>query len=101
MRSTRGGQYASTANSARRATTRRSVLACGRRVECCWQHQDCGRYGRTRPKPTYTIAYEGPLSGGDAQLGLNMKFAVALAINQANAGKTFGKSSVQVEVHDR
>ena len=49
----------------------------------------------TTPKPhatpTYTIAYEGPLSGGVAQLGLNMKFAVALAINQANAGKTFGK----------
>jgi branched-chain amino acid transport system substrate-binding protein len=36
--------------------------------------------------PTYTIAYEGPLSGGNAQLGLNMKFAVELAINQANAG---------------
>ncbi|HUY29535.1 MAG TPA: branched-chain amino acid ABC transporter substrate-binding protein [Acidimicrobiales bacterium] len=42
-------------------------------------------------KPTYTIAYEGPLSGGNAQLGLNMKFAVQLAINQANAGKTFKK----------
>lgn len=41
-------------------------------------------------KPTYTIAYEGPLSGGNAQLGLNMKFAVQLAINQANSGKTFG-----------
>ncbi|MDA8291969.1 MAG: branched-chain amino acid ABC transporter substrate-binding protein [Actinomycetota bacterium] len=41
--------------------------------------------------PTYTIAYEGPLSGGNAQLGLNMKFAVQLAISQANAGKTFGK----------
>ncbi|HEV3212094.1 MAG TPA: branched-chain amino acid ABC transporter substrate-binding protein [Acidimicrobiales bacterium] len=41
--------------------------------------------------PTYTIAYEGPLSGGVAQLGLNMKFAVQLAINQANAGTTFGK----------
>ena len=37
-------------------------------------------------KPTYTIAYEGPLSGGNAQLGLNMKYAVELAINQANAG---------------
>ena len=35
---------------------------------------------------TYTIAYEGPLSGGNAQLGLNMKYAVELAINQANAG---------------
>ena len=41
-------------------------------------------------EPTYTIAYEGPLSGGNAQLGLNMKFAVQLAINQANAGTTFG-----------
>lgn len=41
--------------------------------------------------PTYTIAYEGPLSGGDAQLGLFQKFAVQLAINDANAGKTFGK----------
>ena len=40
---------------------------------------------------TYTIAYEGPLSGGNAQLGLNMKYAVELAINQANAGATFGK----------
>jgi branched-chain amino acid transport system substrate-binding protein len=42
-------------------------------------------------EPTYTIAYEGPLSGGNAQLGLNMKFAVELAIRWANAGKTFGK----------
>ncbi len=41
--------------------------------------------------PSYTIAYEGPLSGGNAQLGLNMKYAVQLAIQQANAGKTFGK----------
>lgn len=41
--------------------------------------------------PSYTIAYEGPLSGGDAQLGLNMKFAVQLAINQANEGtSSFG-----------
>ena len=33
----------------------------------------------------FKIAYEGPLSGGNAQLGLNMKFAVELAINEANA----------------
>ena len=39
---------------------------------------------------TYTIAYEGPLSGGNQQLGLNMEYAVALAIKQANAGTTFG-----------
>jgi branched-chain amino acid transport system substrate-binding protein len=36
-------------------------------------------------KPTYIIGYEGPLSGGNQQLGLNMVFAVQLAINQANA----------------
>jgi branched-chain amino acid transport system substrate-binding protein len=42
--------------------------------------------------PVYTIAYEGPLSGGHAQLGLNMKYAVELAINQANSGTSqFGK----------
>jgi branched-chain amino acid transport system substrate-binding protein len=39
---------------------------------------------------TYTIAYEGPLSGGNSQLGLYQKFSVQLAINQANAGTTFG-----------
>jgi branched-chain amino acid transport system substrate-binding protein len=38
-----------------------------------------------KPKPTYVIGYEGPLSGGNQQLGLNMVFAVQLAINQANA----------------
>lgn len=40
---------------------------------------------------TYTIAYQGPLSGGNAQLGLNMSFAVKLAVDQANSGATFGK----------
>ena len=34
--------------------------------------------------PTYTIAYQGPLSGGNAQLGLNMVYAVQLAINNWN-----------------
>jgi branched-chain amino acid transport system substrate-binding protein len=42
----------------------------------------------TKHKPTYTIGYEGPLSGGNQQLGLNMVFAVQLAINQANANKS-------------
>jgi len=42
-------------------------------------------------KPTYIIAYEGPLSGGNAQLGLNMEYSVELAINQANSGtSSFG-----------
>ncbi len=35
-------------------------------------------------KPTFTIGYEGPLTGSNAQLGLNMVFAVQLAINNAN-----------------
>jgi branched-chain amino acid transport system substrate-binding protein len=43
-------------------------------------------------KPTFDLAFEGPLSGGNAQLGLNEAFAVQYAINQANAGKSqFGK----------
>jgi len=40
---------------------------------------------KPKPKPTYVIGYEGPLSGGNLQLGLNMVFSVELAINQANA----------------
>jgi branched-chain amino acid transport system substrate-binding protein len=39
-------------------------------------------------KPTYTIGYEGPLSGGYQQLGLNMVFAVQLAVQQANKNPT-------------
>ena len=39
-------------------------------------------------KPTFDLAYEGPLSGGNAELGLNMAYAVQYAINQANAGKS-------------
>ncbi len=45
---------------------------------------------RPQAKKTYEIAYEGPLSGGNQQLGLNMEYAVKLAIQQANAGTTFG-----------
>jgi branched-chain amino acid transport system substrate-binding protein len=41
--------------------------------------------GAATKLPSYTIAYQGPLSGGVAQLGLNMKFAVQLAANQWNA----------------
>ena len=36
-------------------------------------------------KPSYVIGYEGPLSGGNAQLGINMKWGVLLAIQNANA----------------
>jgi len=44
--------------------------------------------GPEATKPTFDLAYEGPLSGGNAQLGLNMAYAVQYAINQANAGKS-------------
>jgi len=36
-------------------------------------------------KPTFAIGYEGPLSGANAQLGINMKWGVQLAVQQANA----------------
>jgi branched-chain amino acid transport system substrate-binding protein len=48
-----------------------------------------------KPKPTYVIGYEGPLSGGNLQLGLNMVFAVELAINQANAS---GKNPFKLQL---
>ena len=48
-----------------------------------------------KPKPTYVIGYEGPLSGGNLQLGLNMVFAVELAINQANAS---GKNHFKLQI---
>lgn len=36
-------------------------------------------------KKSYTIAYQGPLSGDNAQLGINMDNGVKLAVEQANA----------------
>ena len=42
--------------------------------------------------PTFAIAYEGPLSGGNAQLGLNMTYAADYAVQPANSGMSaFGK----------
>jgi branched-chain amino acid transport system substrate-binding protein len=50
------------------------------------------RHPAATMKPTFDIAYEGPLSGGNAQLGLNMEFSVKYAINMANSGMSqFGK----------
>jgi branched-chain amino acid transport system substrate-binding protein len=42
-------------------------------------------------KPVVLIAFEGPLSGGNDQLGFNMAFGVRLALNEANQGTSFGK----------
>lgn len=52
-------------------------------------------------KPTFTIAYEGPLSGGNAQLGLNMKFGVQLAINDANASGSLPFTLKYAEADDQ
>lgn len=41
-------------------------------------------------KKTYTIAYQGPLSGDNAQLGINMDNGVKLAIEQAQAKGDLG-----------
>lgn len=48
-------------------------------------------------KPLFIIAYEGPLTGGNAQLGLNMDYGVRLALNEANQGKSFGKLPFSLE----
>jgi len=46
----------------------------------------CGSTGsKSSGKKTYAIAYQGPLSGDNAQLGINMDNAVKLAVQQANA----------------
>ena len=42
-----------------------------------------GGDGSSGDKKTYTIAYQGPLSGDNAQLGINMDNGVKLAIEQA------------------
>lgn len=44
----------------------------------------CGNDSSGSGGKTYTIAYQGPLSGDNAQLGINMDNAVQLAIEQAN-----------------
>lgn len=47
----------------------------------------CGSSGgsKTSGKKTYTIGYQGPLSGDNAQLGINMDNGVKLAVEQAQA----------------
>jgi branched-chain amino acid transport system substrate-binding protein len=39
----------------------------------------------SKAKPTYVIGYEGPMSGGGQQYGLDERFGVVVAINEANA----------------
>lgn len=48
---------------------------------------------------TYTIGFEGPLSGPNAQLGINEDNGTKLAVAQANANNTFG-FKVKLDVQD-
>lgn len=43
-----------------------------------------GSNGSSSGKKTYTIGFQGPLTGGNAALGINEKYGTQLAINQAN-----------------
>jgi branched-chain amino acid transport system substrate-binding protein len=43
-----------------------------------------GGGGGSGGKKTYTIGFQGPLSGGNAALGINEKFGVQLAVKEAN-----------------
>lgn len=52
-------------------------------LAACGSNNDGGG-GGGNDKKTYAIAYQGPLSGDNAQLGINMDNAVRVAIKQAN-----------------
>lgn len=52
-------------------------------LAACGSNNDGGG-GGGNDKKTYAIAYQGPLSGDNAQLGINMDNAVQVAIKQAN-----------------
>src|SRR5690348_10238021 len=46
--------------------------------------------GNNSSGSTYTIAFEGPLSGDNQQLGINEYNGVQLAVEQANADSSLG-----------
>ena len=50
---------------------------------------------------SYSIGFQGPLSGGVADLGINERNAVQLAIEQANAAKTLPYSLKLVQADDQ
>lgn len=50
---------------------------------------------------TFSIGYQGPLSGGNAALGINMNNGVNLAIQQANAAKTLPYTLKLVSADDQ
>jgi branched-chain amino acid transport system substrate-binding protein len=52
-------------------------------------------------KTTYDIGFEGPLSGANAQLGINEEYGTELAVAQANASSTLGFKVKLVKADDQ
>jgi branched-chain amino acid transport system substrate-binding protein len=50
---------------------------------------------------TYDIGFEGPLSGANAQLGINEEYGAQLAVNQANADSSLGFKVKLVKADDQ
>jgi branched-chain amino acid transport system substrate-binding protein len=50
---------------------------------------------------SFTIGYQGPLSGGNAALGINMNNGVQLAVEQANAAKTLPYTLKEISADDQ
>ena len=59
-----------------------------------------GNSGKSSGSGTYTIAFEGPLSGDNAQLGINEVNGVQLAIDQANKDSSLGFKLKLVKADD-
>jgi branched-chain amino acid transport system substrate-binding protein len=56
--------------------------------------------GGSKSSSTYTIAFEGPLSGDNAQLGINEVNGAQLAVDQANADSSLGFKLKLVKADD-
>ncbi len=50
---------------------------------------------------TYDIGFEGPLSGANAQLGINEEYGAKLAVAQANASGNLGFKVNLVQADDQ
>ena len=54
-------------------------------LSSCSSSKSSSGSGSGSGKPTYTIGFQGPLTGPNAQLGINIDNAVKLAVQQANS----------------
>ena len=57
-------------------------------LSACGGSSSGGNTGGGGGGKSFSIGYQGPLSGGNASLGINMVNGVQLALDQANAAKT-------------